>query len=197
MALLDELITALCCLPGVGNKSAQRMVLHLLERDRNSAKKLADLMNLAMDKIGNCQQCRTFSEKDICELCSNPNRQDDVICVVESPSDVFAIEQSASFSGKYFVLMGHLSPLDGISASDIGLDILASRIKANNIKEIILATNPTIEGEATAEYIRAMASSKDIFVTRIAYGVPLGGELGFTDQGTISHALLGRQPFKQ
>ena len=172
------------------------MALHLLERDRQGAARLADTMAQAMEKIGNCVQCRTFSETEVCSLCANPSRQDDIICVVETPSDVFAIEQSASFFGKYFVLLGHLSPLDGIGASDIGLDILHIRLKAGGIKEIILATNPTIEGEATAEYIKAMAAPLDILVTRIAHGVPLGGELGYIDQGTLSHALLGRKPFQ-
>lgn len=195
MTLLDELISAFCCLPGVGHKSAQRISLHLLERNRKGGQHLADVLAQAMKNIGNCEMCNTFSEEKTCRLCSNNSRQDDLLCIVETPMDVLAIEQSASFNGKYFVLMGYLSPIDGVTASDLGLDKLKQRLNKKIIKEIILATNPTVEGEVTAEYIRSMARPLGILVSKIAYGVPLGGELGFTDQGTISHALLGRIPF--
>jgi recombination protein RecR len=173
------------------------MALHLLEKDRQGARVLALNLAEAMEKIGNCRECRTFSEAGVCGLCANPVRDGSLVCVVETPMDVLAIEQSASFSGKYFVLMGHLSPLDGIGAADIGLDVLEARLGLGEINELILATNPTVEGEATAEYIRDMATRFNILVTRIAQGVPVGGELGFVDQGTISHALLDRKPFAE
>ncbi|MDQ7017485.1 MAG: recombination mediator RecR [Gammaproteobacteria bacterium] len=193
MALLPELIDALRCLPGVGEKSARRMAFYLLERDRAGGVRLADLLQKAMQGIGHCQSCRTFTEADVCELCLNPRRSKKQLCVLEMPTDVMAIESATHYEGLYFVLMGHLSPLDGIGPAELGLDLLEQRLATDEIEELILATNPTVEGEATAFYISEMAKEQGIKVTRIAHGVPLGGELEFVDRGTLSHALAGRQ----
>ena len=191
--LINRLIEDLRCLPGVGPKSAQRMAFHLLERDREGAKRLATSLNEAAEQVGHCQQCRTLSETDICSLCANANRDRRLLCVVESPADVRAIEQATHYQGRYFVLMGHLSPLDGIGPADIGLEQLDSRLNDGDITEVILATNPTVEGEATAHYISEMVKSYDISSTRIAHGVPIGGELEYVDSGTLSHAFTGRR----
>jgi len=190
--LLQELITALRCLPGVGPKSAQRMALHLLERDRENARTLAKALIEAVDKIGECNQCRALSETPICDICSDSGRDHSVICVLESPVDLMAIEQSGGFNGVYFVLRGHLSPIDGIGPEDLGILELLERIDQGQVKEVILATNPTVEGEATAHFISAQISA-DVRVTRIAHGVPVGGELEFVDGGTLAHALSGRR----
>ena len=191
--LINRLIEDLRCLPGVGPKSAQRMAFHLLERDREGAKRLATSLNEAAEQVGHCQQCRTLSETDICSLCANANRDRRLLCVVESPADVRAIEQATHYQGRYFVLMGHLSPLDGIGPADIGLEQLDSRLSDGDITEVILATNPTVEGEATAHYISEMVKTYDISSTRIAHGVPIGGELEYVDSGTLSHAFTGRR----
>jgi len=191
--LINRLIEDLRCLPGVGPKSAQRMAFHLLEHDREGAKRLASSLNEAVEHVGNCNRCRTLSETELCPLCTNPNRDRSLLCVVESPADVRAIEQATQFQGRYFVLMGHLSPLDGIGPAEIGLDQLEDRLKEGNIKEVILATNPTVEGEATAHYISEIARSHNITSTRIAHGVPIGGELEYVDGGTLSHAFAGRR----
>ncbi len=191
--LLDELIEALRCLPGVGPKSAQRMAFHLLERNRKGALNLADKLRLAMEKIGHCQQCRTFSEVDVCALCQNPKRDNGQLCIVESPADVAALEETSAYSGRYFVLMGHLSPLDGIGPKELGLDVLQRRFESQTVQEVILATNPTVEGEATAHFIADMARELSIKVSRIAHGVPLGGELEYVDGGTLSHAFNERK----
>ena len=191
--LINRLIEDLRCLPGVGPKSAQRMAFHLLERDREGAKRLAASLIEAAERVGNCQQCRTLSETDICPLCANANRDRSLLCVVESPADVRAIEQATHYQGRYFVLMGHLSPLDGIGPADIGLEQLDSRLNEGDIKEVILATNPTVEGEATAHYISEMVKEYDISSSRIAHGVPVGGELEYVDAGTLSHAFSGRR----
>ena len=190
--LLQQLIDALKCLPGVGPKSAQRMAFHLLERDRNGATELAAALTEAAEKIGHCKSCRTFSETEICTTCSDQSRDDASLCVVETPSDVLAIEQTSEFRGKYFVLMGHLSPLDGIGPDELGLDLLESKLQQGDVKEIILATNPTVEGETTAHYISEMANEHGVMATRIAHGVPLGGELEYIDIGTLAHAFSGR-----
>lgn len=191
--LLDALMEALRCLPGVGPKSAQRMAFHLLQRDRSGGLHLAQALTNAMSEIGRCRDCQTFTELDICTICANPRRQSNgQICVVESPADTQAIEQTGQFSGRYFVLMGHLSPLDGIGPRDIGLDRLEERLANENIKEVILATNPTIEGEATANYIAEICSEQGIVASRIAHGVPVGGELEMVDGTTLSHSLAGR-----
>lgn len=195
MALFDELVESLCCLPGIGQKSAQRMSLHLLERNREGANKLAKVLSDAMNRIGHCDSCRTFTEHELCDICRNDKRDSSTICVVETPADVLAIEQSASFNGKYFVLMGRLSPLDGIGPQDLGMDLLSEKISNKNITEVILATNTTIEGEVTAQYIRELVKPFAIKLSRIAHGVPLDGELTFVDQGTISHALADRKSY--
>jgi recombination protein RecR len=191
--LLDQLVEALRCLPGVGPKSAQRMALHLLERDREGGKKLSAVLDEAMDRIGRCSVCRNLTEREVCRICANDQRDLSQLCIVESPSDVIAIEQATGFQGRYFVLMGHLSPLDGIGPEELGLDTLASRLKSEPPAEMIIATNPTVEGEATAFYLQRMAQKNGISVSRIAHGVPLGGELEFTDQSTIAHAFSSRQ----
>jgi recombination protein RecR len=193
ITLLEQLIEALRCLPGVGPKTAQRMCFHLLERDRNGARRLASALVSAVDRIGHCSQCRTLSEDTICRICASERRDRTALCIVEMPADVLAIEHSTAFRGLYFVLMGHLSPLDGIGPDDIGLDHLSARLDAGEIGEVILATNPTVEGEATAHYIGEMLRSRGIRATRIAHGVPLGGELEYVDGGTLAHAFAGRR----
>jgi recombination protein RecR len=191
--LLSRLIDALRCLPGVGPKSAQRMAFHLLERDREGGIKLAEALREAMEKIGHCESCRTLSETAVCPTCSNPNRDDTTLCVVETPAEMMAIEQATDYRGRYFVLGGRLSPLDGIGPKEIGLDILERRLEEGRVAELILATNTTVEGEATAHYLNEMARTRNIRTTRIAHGVPLGGELEYVDGGTLSHAFAGRQ----
>lgn len=192
--LLNDLIDALRVLPSVGAKSAQRMAFNLLERNRDGALRLSQVLHDAMEHISHCQQCRTFTEKDRCDICAHPTRGSaDVICIVEAPQDVFAIEQTAQFDGRYFVLMGHLSPLDGIGPEDIGLNELAEQLDAGGVSELILATNPTVEGEATAHYIAEMCRKRNIAASRIAHGVPVGGELEYIDGNTLGHALSGRK----
>lgn len=192
-ALIARLIDALRCLPGVGPKSGQRMAYHLLERDRDGALLLAELLQQAVEQIGHCKVCRTLCETEVCSICTDDRRDGGQLCIVETPTDVQAIEHSTSFHGRYFVLMGHLSPLDGIGPEDIGLDLLADRLQGGEIIEVIVATNPTVEGEATAHYIAEIARQSGVKASRIAYGVPFGGELEFVDAGTLSHALTGRR----
>ena len=195
--LVQELIESLRCLPGVGAKSAQRMAFYLLERNRIGGSKLATTLAQAMEKIGHCQHCRTFTEQPLCVICENPRRElVEQLCVVESPADVIAIEQTGDFQGKYFVLMGHLSPIDGIGPDDLGLDVLANQLASGQFKELILATNPTVEGEATAHYIADLAEQYNVDISRIAHGVPVGGELEFVDGNTLSHALTGRKNYR-
>ena len=191
---LQKLIDALRCLPGVGPKSGQRMTLHLLERDREGARLLSEALAEAVDRIGHCRLCRNFTESDTCEICNDSRRERNLICVVETPADVLAVEQSASFRGLYFVLMGHLSPIDGIGPEDIGLETFRQRVIDEGIEEVILATNPTVEGEATAYYLTEMLHPIGVQVSRIAHGVPLGGELEYVDGSTLAHALSGRRP---
>jgi len=191
--LLNRLMAALRCLPGVGPKSAQRMALHLLERDREGAQRLVEALQAALDGIGRCRLCRDLSETEVCALCANPRRDRSLLCVIETPADVLAVEQATGFQGVYFVLMGHLSPLDGIGPAELGLEVLEARLDEGEIREIILATNPTVEGEATAYYIAELARERGIRATRIAHGVPLGGELEFVDGGTLAHAFAGRR----
>lgn len=200
---LSELIRSLCCMPGIGRKSAQRIAYHLLQRDREGAKRLARALDEAMDKTGSCRLCRNFSEAELCELCASAKRDDTLLCIVENPVDVYAMED-AGFRGKYFVLMGRLSPLDGVGPQELGLEQLAARLAQSAdgqagpvIREVILATNSTMEGEATAHFIRSMIDSAQIRVTRIAHGVPLGGELEYTDSNTLSHALAGRREISE
>ena len=189
---IEALIDGLRHLPGVGPKSAQRMTLHLLERDREGAQTIADALTDALAKVKNCLQCRNFTELDVCEICVDPKRDPTTLCVVEAPVDVMAIEQSGGYRGHYYVLMGHLSPIDGIGPEQLGLDALCERFGMGKIKEVILATNPTVEGEATAYYISQRARDAAVTVSRIAHGVPLGGELEYTDASTLAHALTGR-----
>ncbi|WP_417226061.1 recombination mediator RecR [Amphritea sp.] len=191
--MIQELIDAFRVLPGVGPKTAQRMAFHLLERDRDGANTLSSALTQAVDKIGHCDRCRTLSENTLCEICADTGRDESQICVLESPVDMLAIEQTGGFNGGYFVLMGHLSPIDGVGPDDLGLDKLFSRLESGAVKEIILATNPTVEGEATAHFIAAQIKHLDIRVTRIAHGVPVGGELEYVDGGTLAHAMAGRR----
>lgn len=193
--VIDELIDALRCLPGVGPKSAQRMALHLLERNRPASVRLAKALTDAAERVTRCQQCRNLTEQPLCVLCANPRRDGKRICVVETPADLVAIETSGSYQGLYFVLLGHLSPIDGIGPEDIGIDQLMSRIGEGEVEELILATNLTVEGEATAHYIGERVRQAGIDVTRIAHGVPLGGELEFVDGGTLAHAFNSRKQF--
>ncbi|MFV0478917.1 MAG: recombination mediator RecR [Parahaliea sp.] len=190
---LSELIDALRCLPGVGPKSAQRMSLHLLERDRAGASALARALQAAVDKIDHCQRCRNFTELDVCEICSDIRRDHSQICVLETPADVLAVEQSGSYRGLYFVLMGHLSPIDGIGPADLGLDRFQARVIEDGVSEVILATNPTVEGEATAFYLTEALQGQGVRLSRIAHGVPLGGELEYVDGSTLAHAFSGRR----
>lgn len=191
--LIGQLIESLRCLPGVGPKSAQRMAYHLLEHDREGGRRLAEALERAMREVGNCRDCRSLCEEERCGLCSSPRRERTQLCVVETPVDVQAIEQSTGYRGLYFVLMGHLSPLDGIGPEALGLDRLQARLQGGEVRELILATNPTLEGEATAHYISELAHGHGIRVTRIAHGVPMGGELEYIDGNTLSYAFAGRQ----
>ncbi|UCC55675.1 MAG: recombination protein RecR [Gammaproteobacteria bacterium] len=191
--LIGQLIESLRCLPGVGPKSAQRMAYHLLEHDRDGGRALAEALGKAMQEVGNCESCRTLSEERLCELCASERRDRSLLCVVETPADVQALEQSIAYQGLYFVLMGHLSPLDGIGPEALGLDMLERRLQNGEVGELILATNPTVEGEATAHFISEMAHGHGIRATRIAHGVPMGGELEYIDSNTLSHAFAGRQ----
>ncbi len=191
--LISELINALRVLPGVGPKSAQRMALHLLEHEPQAALKLADALSVAVESVNKCGICRNLTEENICHICSNPRRDQSLLCVVESPADVIAIEQSATFSGVFFVLHGRLSPIDGIGPKEIGVDKLEARFADGIVKEVIIATNPTMEGEATAHYIAEKAKKYALQASRIAHGVPLGGELEYIDGGTLAHALTSRR----
>lgn len=190
--LIDQLMEAFRCLPGVGPKSAQRMTLHLLERNREGGRKLAAALELALDRVGNCVQCRTLTEETVCRICASASRNRKICCVVETPVDIFAIEQAGMFRGIYFVLMGHLSPIDGIGPEQLGISQLLDKVKAEAIEEVIIACNPTVEGDATAYYLAEQLKPAAIVVSRIAHGVPVGGELEFVDGSTLSHAFAGR-----
>ncbi len=190
--LLSQLVESLRCLPGVGPKTAQRMALHLLERNREGGVRLSEVLLEAMQNIGRCKQCRDLTELEVCSICANPRRDHGLLCVVESPVDVLAIEQATAYQGRYFVLLGRLSPLDGIGPAELGLDQLAAKLETDTPKEMIIATNPTVEGEATSYYLQKMAKMHHIRVSRIAHGVPLGGELEYTDQSTLAHAFGSR-----
>lgn len=193
---LAELVTALTCLPGVGQKSAQRMALHLIERDQKGASRLANAMLGALEKVGHCNQCRNFSDTDICEICSSNKRNSSTLCVVETPADVLAIESSGAFQGTYYVLLGRLSPLDGIGPGQLGLDELENYLADGSVEEIILATSATVEGDITAQFVADIARKTNIRTSRLARGIPLGGELEYVDSGTLSRALSGRQQFE-
>lgn len=191
--LIDELMSSLRCLPGVGPKSAQRMALQLLEHDRPGAERLARSLHAAVEGVARCSRCRTLTEQPVCGICANERRDAGLLCVVENPSDVLALEQAGTYQGRYFVLLGHLSPIDGVGPADIGIDVLLARLQEGEVQEVILATNPTVEGEATAHYIAEQAKRVGVTVSRIAHGVPLGGELEYIDGGTLSHALSSRR----
>jgi recombination protein RecR len=194
-SLLNELVSSLKCLPSVGARTAQRMAFHLLEHDREKGLKLAEAMRDALENIGHCKQCRTLTEHEVCRICADKGRNPDTLCVVESPTDVMAIEQSTAYRGYYFVLMGKLSPLDGVGPEELGLDLLEMQLENENLQELILATNPTVEGEVTAHYISELAKKYNVNTTRIAHGVPVGGELDYVDSSTLSHAFDGRRNY--
>lgn len=191
---LSRLIDAFRVLPGVGAKSAQRMAFHLLQHERDSGVYLAESIQAALANIRHCRECRMFAEAELCEICRNEQRDASRVCVVESPADVMAIEQNTHFEGRYFVLMGHLSPIDGIGPEELGLDILRERLARGPVEELILAVGATVEGEATAQYVAELARQNSASVTRIAHGVPVGGELEYVDAGTLSQAFSGRRP---
>ncbi len=191
--LLIRLIDALQCMPGVGKKSAQRIAFHLLERGRDGAEELSKALGASVSGIGHCSRCRMFTEHELCNICNAPGRDESLLCAVESPADVMAVEDATGFRGLYFVLMGHLSPLDGIGPDELGLDALEKRLVDDEVKELIIATNATVEGDATAHYLAEMAARYKVPASRIAHGVPLGGELEYVDGGTLSHAFFGRR----
>lgn len=191
--LLMRLIDALRCMPGVGRKSAQRIAFHLLERDRGGAGELSRALAAAVEGIGHCRQCRMLTEHEVCNICSATGRDASQLCVVESPADVMALEDATGYRGLYFVLMGHLSPLDGVGPDELGISLLSERLSAGAVEEMIIATNPTVEGDATAHFLADLAGKHRVQASRIAHGVPLGGELEYVDGGTLSHAFFGRR----
>jgi len=193
---IDALIQAFRCLPGVGPKSAQRMTYHVLQRDRDGGKQLSAALREAVERVGNCSRCRTLTDADICPVCSDASRDASVLCVVESPSDMTAIDKGTGYRGLYFVLMGHLSPLDGIGPEQLGLKHLEQRLEEGEVQEVVLATSSTVEGQATAHYIGEMVHAKGLRATRLAYGIPFGGELEFVDSTTLAHAFQGRIEFE-
>lgn len=191
--LLIQLMEAFRCLPGVGARTAQRMAFHVLERDRAGGRRLAERLLEAVERIGHCQQCRTFSEEPLCALCASPGRDDSVLCVVETPVDQMALEQATDYRGRWFVLLGRLSPLDGLGPAELGLDLLQRRLGEGTVQELIIATNPTVEGEATAHVLGQIAREAGVRASRLAHGVPLGGELEYIDRGTLAHAFGSRR----
>ncbi len=193
--MIKNLIKSFTKLPGVGNKTAQRFAYHLLERNREAGMELAKSLELAMTHVKNCKDCQTLTENDICSICADPDRDNSILCIVETPNDLNLIEESGIFKGKYFVLGGYLSPIDGITPEDLGLDILESKIKQSEIIEIILSTNANIEGEVNAHFIKNMTKGLNLNVTRIAHGIPIGGELEYADSNTIAHALSDRKNY--
>ena len=192
--LIDRLVESLQALPGVGPKTATRTALHLLQYNRLGAVALASALTDAAEQVQRCRSCRTLTESEQCAICTNPRRDQHLLCIVESPSDIVAIEQAGGYSGRYYVLHGRLSPIDGIGPDELGLVDLPDHVRASGVREVILATNPTVEGEATAHFIKESLRDSTTTVTRIAHGVPLGGELEYIDGGTIAHALGGRRP---
>lgn len=192
-AALERLIEALRCLPGVGPKTAQRMAFHLIERDKEGARLLARTITDAVERVGHCSRCRALCEASLCEICLDSRRERALLCVVETPADLLMVERATGYRGLYFVLMGHLSPLDGIGPAELGLNQLEQRLREGEIREVILATNPTVEGEATSHYIGEMAREAGVKATRIAHGIPVGGELEFVDTETLSYAFVGRR----
>lgn len=194
--VIEHLLESLRILPGVGPKSAQRMALHLLERDRIGGERLAQALHEALERVGYCQRCRNLTEHEVCSLCEDARRDTTTLCVVESPADLMAFEEAGGYRGRYFVLHGHLSPLDGIGPEALGLELLEQEVRMHGYQEVVLATNPTVEGEATAHYIAQQLLPLGVTFSRLAYGVPLGGELEYVDGGTLSRAFSGRQPFQ-
>ncbi len=192
VSLLEQLIDAFRILPGVGQKTAQRMAYHVLERDRDGGRRLADALATAVERVGHCERCRDFSETPVCAICASGARDAHLLCAVESPADRLVIEQATGYRGFYFVLQGRLSPLDGIGPRELGLDALAARLAEGEVQELVIATNPTVEGEATAHYLAQLARQHAVKPTRLAHGVPLGGELEYVDRGTLSHAFGSR-----
>lgn len=190
--LIDRLIEALRCLPGVGPKSAQRIAFHLLERNRAGARRLAAALKEAVETVRNCERCRNFSDAPLCRVCASAKRDASLLCVVESPTDIGLIEQAGGYSGRYFVLMGRLSPLDGIGPDDLGMEKLTDLLNTGEVTEVILATSTTVEGQATAHYLTELIQGRGIRVSRLAQGIPLGGELEFVDSGTLAHAISSR-----
>jgi len=190
--LVQQLMEAFRCLPGVGPKSAQRMTFSLLQHDRQGARSLAAALQQAAEAVGECRLCRNLTEAEVCPLCQSERRDGQVLCIVENPSDVQALEEATDFRGRYFVLKGRLSPLDGVGPAELGLDVLEQRLADGEVRELILAISPTVEGEATAQYVGEMARQAGVGVSRIAHGVPLGGDLEYVDAGTLSHAFAGR-----
>ncbi len=190
--LLEQLIDALRILPGVGQKSAQRMAYHVLERDRDGGTRLATALAAAVERIGHCKRCRDFSETEVCATCASASRDVQQLCAIESPADRLAIEQATGYRGLYFVLQGRLSPLDGIGPRELGLDQLADRLGEGEVQELIIATNPTVEGDATAHYLAQIARKQGVRPSRLAHGLPLGGELEYVDRGTLAHAFGSR-----
>lgn len=193
---LDELIASLKCLPGIGQKSAQRMALHLLERDKSGAERISRAISGALETVQHCQRCRNFSDNPVCGICTDSGRDQSTLCVVETPADVLAVESSAAYRGRYFVLLGRLSPLDGYGPEQLGLEELQQQLAQEDINELILATSATVEGDITAQYIADFAAEYSVISSRLARGIPLGGELEFVDSGTLSRALSGRQKFE-
>lgn len=191
--LLEQLIQALRCLPGVGQKSAQRMAYHLLERDRDGGRRLGEALVAAVEGVGHCERCRDFSEQALCPVCASSSRDAHLLCAVETPADRLAIEQATGYRGLYFVLQGRLSPLDGIGPAELGLELLSRRLAEGDVGELIIATNPTVEGEATAHYLAQMAREAGVRPSRLTHGLPLGGELEYIDRGTLAHAFGTRQ----
>jgi recombination protein RecR len=190
--VLQQMLDALRCLPGVGARTAQRMAFHLLERDRDGAQELVDALAAGLQQIGKCERCRMLAEAELCWVCASTERDHTLICAVESPADVIAIEDSGIYRGRYFVLQGRLSPLDGVGPEQLGIALLADQLRENDVSELILATSSTVEGEATASYLASIAQESGLKVSRIAYGVPIGGELEYVDASTLSRAIAGR-----
>ena len=192
-AALGRLIETLRVMPGVGPKSAQRIAFHLLERDRNGAREISRALAEATEQIGHCKVCRMFADDELCPVCADPGRDTATLCIVESPADVLVLDDATDFSGRYFVLMGHISPLDGIGPRELGIDALEQLLTGRPIREVIIATNPTVEGDATAHFLIELCNRHGVSVSRIAHGVPIGGELEYVDGGTLSHAFNGRR----
>ena len=193
MGLIDELISSLQVLPGVGPKSAQRIALQVLQRDQKGGQRLSNALREAIEKVGRCRRCRNLTELEICQICTDERRDRSLLCVVESPADVLAIDFAGGFKGTYFVLNGRLSPIEGIGPEELEIDRLETLVFSESLKEVVIATNPTMEGEATATYIAGILQDKVGLISRIAHGVPLGGEIEYTDGGTLSHAIARRR----